>query len=72
MFLVVVAETSQIKSIGNVMAVISFTSQMPENDFVEHAYFIFLDEALTCNVCDRSFPCQRQLDSHQQKKRHFG
>ncbi|XP_077285377.1 uncharacterized protein LOC143910671 [Arctopsyche grandis] len=30
------------------------------------------DEALTCNVCDRSFPTQRQLESHQQKKRHFG
>ncbi|KAG5670442.1 hypothetical protein PVAND_000706 [Polypedilum vanderplanki] len=30
------------------------------------------DENLTCNVCDRAFKCQRQLASHQQKKRHFG
>ncbi|EDW16279.1 putative uncharacterized protein DDB_G0282133 [Drosophila mojavensis] len=30
------------------------------------------DESLTCNVCDRSFHCHRQLASHQQKKRHFG
>lgn len=30
------------------------------------------DESLTCNVCDRSFPCHRQLASHKQKKRHFG
>ncbi|XP_021188714.3 uncharacterized protein LOC110375067 [Helicoverpa armigera] len=30
------------------------------------------DEALTCNVCDRSFPTRRQLGDHQQKKRHFG
>ncbi|KAL5284269.1 hypothetical protein ACFFRR_006510 [Megaselia abdita] len=30
------------------------------------------DESLTCNVCDRAFHCQRQLASHQQKKRHFG
>ncbi|XP_028044286.1 uncharacterized protein LOC114253557 [Bombyx mandarina] len=30
------------------------------------------DEALTCNVCDRSFPTRRQLSDHQQKKRHFG
>ncbi|ETN67794.1 hypothetical protein AND_000380 [Anopheles darlingi] len=29
-------------------------------------------ESLTCNVCDRSFHCRRQLASHQQKKRHFG
>lgn len=32
----------------------------------------FSDESLTCNVCDRSFHCHRQLASHQQKKRHFG
>lgn len=32
----------------------------------------FADESLTCNVCDRSFHCHRQLASHQQKKRHFG
>ncbi|KAK5649301.1 hypothetical protein RI129_000330 [Pyrocoelia pectoralis] len=30
------------------------------------------DEALTCNVCDRSFACPKQLSSHKQKKRHFG
>ncbi|KPJ14249.1 hypothetical protein RR48_06999 [Papilio machaon] len=30
------------------------------------------DEALTCNVCDRSFSTRRQLSDHQQKKRHFG
>ncbi|XP_022243350.1 uncharacterized protein LOC111086099 [Limulus polyphemus] len=30
------------------------------------------DEALTCNVCDRSFHSTRQLAQHQQKKRHFG
>ncbi|KAK3915420.1 Zinc finger protein 646 [Frankliniella fusca] len=30
------------------------------------------DEALTCNVCDRSFVTPRQLAHHQQKKRHFG
>ncbi|CAB3227484.1 unnamed protein product [Arctia plantaginis] len=30
------------------------------------------DEALTCNVCDRSFPTRRLLGDHQQKKRHFG
>ncbi|XP_023722970.1 uncharacterized protein LOC111872917 isoform X1 [Cryptotermes secundus] len=30
------------------------------------------DEALTCNVCDRSFGSPRQLAHHQQKKRHFG
>ncbi|XP_050099190.1 uncharacterized protein LOC126579691 isoform X2 [Anopheles aquasalis] len=30
------------------------------------------EESLTCNVCDRSFHCRRQLASHQQKKRHFG
>ncbi|CAF4899586.1 unnamed protein product [Pieris macdunnoughi] len=32
----------------------------------------FIDEALTCNVCDRSFPSRRLLSDHQQKKRHFG
>ncbi|CAH2241357.1 jg15557 [Pararge aegeria aegeria] len=32
----------------------------------------FRDEALTCNVCDRSFSTRRQLSDHQQKKRHFG
>ncbi|KPJ04381.1 Protein transport protein sft2 [Papilio xuthus] len=32
----------------------------------------FFDEALTCNVCDRSFSTRRQLSDHQQKKRHFG
>lgn len=31
-----------------------------------------IDECLTCNVCDRTFHCHRQLASHQQKKRHFG
>lgn len=37
------------------------------------AIFICIsDEALTCNVCDRSFPTRRQLGDHQQKKRHFG
>ncbi|EFA12877.2 uncharacterized protein LOC103314906 [Tribolium castaneum] len=30
------------------------------------------DEALTCNVCDRTFSCPKQLSSHKQKKRHFG
>ncbi|CAG9122721.1 unnamed protein product [Plutella xylostella] len=30
------------------------------------------EEALTCNVCDRSFPSRRDLADHQQKKRHFG
>ncbi|XP_019874906.1 uncharacterized protein LOC109602904 [Aethina tumida] len=30
------------------------------------------EEALTCNVCDRSFACPKQLASHKQKKRHFG
>uniref|UniRef100_A0A1B6M1J2 C2H2-type domain-containing protein n=1 Tax=Graphocephala atropunctata TaxID=36148 RepID=A0A1B6M1J2_9HEMI len=30
------------------------------------------DEALTCNVCDRSFSTLRLLAQHQQKKRHFG
>ncbi|XP_046662660.1 uncharacterized protein LOC124355540 [Homalodisca vitripennis] len=30
------------------------------------------DEALTCNVCDRSFSTSRLLSQHQQKKRHFG
>nr|CAI5843964.1 unnamed protein product [Callosobruchus analis] len=29
-------------------------------------------EALTCNVCDRSFSSLKQLSSHKQKKRHFG
>ncbi|KAG8305406.1 hypothetical protein J6590_070228 [Homalodisca vitripennis] len=31
-----------------------------------------IDEALTCNVCDRSFSTPRLLSQHQQKKRHFG
>lgn len=35
-------------------------------------FFVFSDESLTCNVCDRAFHCHRQLASHQQKKRHFG
>lgn len=30
------------------------------------------EEALTCNVCDRSFRSTRHLEQHQQKKRHFG
>ncbi|VEN51465.1 unnamed protein product, partial [Callosobruchus maculatus] len=30
------------------------------------------EEALTCNVCDRSFSSLKQLSSHKQKKRHFG
>ncbi|XP_066252926.1 uncharacterized protein [Euwallacea similis] len=30
------------------------------------------EEALTCNVCDRTFSCPKQLSSHKQKKRHFG
>lgn len=30
------------------------------------------EEALTCNVCDRSFPSTRKLAQHQQRKRHFG
>ncbi|KAF7285816.1 hypothetical protein GWI33_009794 [Rhynchophorus ferrugineus] len=29
-------------------------------------------EALTCNVCDRTFSCPKQLSAHKQKKRHFG
>ncbi|XP_030369366.1 uncharacterized protein LOC115620314 [Scaptodrosophila lebanonensis] len=32
----------------------------------------YYDESLACNVCDRGFSTQRQLSSHQQKKRHFG
>lgn len=38
------------------------------DDFSDSDY----DEALTCNVCDRSFSCPKQLASHKQKKRHFG
>ncbi|CAH1135094.1 unnamed protein product [Ceutorhynchus assimilis] len=30
------------------------------------------EEALTCNVCDRTFSCPKQLSAHKQKKRHFG
>ena len=30
------------------------------------------DEELTCNVCDRAFSSPRQLEYHQQKKRHWG
>lgn len=37
-----------------------------------YSSFLFIDEALCCNVCDRAFQCSRQLASHQQKKRHFG
>ncbi|XP_045496181.1 uncharacterized protein LOC123694730 [Colias croceus] len=47
------------------------------NNNVRHSHDEFsddtdYDEALTCNVCDRSFPTRRQLSDHQQKKRHFG
>lgn len=30
------------------------------------------EEALTCNVCDRSFDTPRQLERHQIKRRHWG
>lgn len=30
------------------------------------------EEELTCNVCDRSFETPRQLERHQQRKRHWG
>ncbi|OWR45067.1 hypothetical protein KGM_202384 [Danaus plexippus plexippus] len=33
---------------------------------------LYTNEALTCNVCDRSFSTRRALGDHQQKKRHFG
>ncbi|XP_013164063.1 PREDICTED: uncharacterized protein LOC106115272 [Papilio xuthus] len=47
------------------------------NNIRRHAHDDFsddtdYDEALTCNVCDRSFSTRRQLSDHQQKKRHFG
>ena len=42
-----------------------------------HAFRLLLlsrldDEELTCNVCDRAFSSPRQLEYHQQKKRHWG
>lgn len=40
-----------------------------EEDFSDESEF---DESLTCNVCDRTFCRPRQLEQHQQKKRHFG
>ncbi|XP_054288971.1 dnaJ homolog subfamily C member 21 [Macrosteles quadrilineatus] len=40
-----------------------------EDEFSDDSEY---DEALTCNVCDRSFSSARALSQHQQKKRHFG
>ena len=34
--------------------------------------FIFLDEVLTCSVCDRAFITARQLLVHQNNRKHFG
>uniref|UniRef100_A0A8D9EAL2 C2H2-type domain-containing protein n=1 Tax=Cacopsylla melanoneura TaxID=428564 RepID=A0A8D9EAL2_9HEMI len=40
-----------------------------DDEFSDESEF---DESLTCNVCDRTFCRPRQLEQHQQKKRHFG
>ncbi|CAG9579545.1 unnamed protein product [Danaus chrysippus] len=40
--------------------------------YITFPFSQFPDEALTCNVCDRSFSTRRALSDHQQKKRHFG
>ncbi|KAK9720051.1 hypothetical protein QE152_g22326 [Popillia japonica] len=42
---------------------------LDRDDFTDDSDY---DEALTCNVCDRSFASPKQLSSHKQKKRHFG
>jgi len=47
------------------------SKRYPLNSAFEFVHFVS-DEALTCNVCDRSFSSPRQLAHHQQKKRHFG